>query len=315
MTLLTLLLPLLAHANPCLKNQAAFDVGSGSTKAVLAEVNTCQKRIQRVLFEEQIPVAFAEAFEKSVDKKIPASFLDESLPRLKDLSAKIQAHHPTSTGAVFTSTFRKSRNGAAVAKVIAKTLRAQGRVISQKEEARLGYWAALAERPVEKNAVVWDIGGGSMQMINAKNIFEGRLASVSFKNRVVEEIQKKQTASPNPLGADYTKAVALAKKDADVNVPKAFRAPGQTWIGIGGVLGKSLSKQLGKPDFTADEIRKALDERSKLTDAEVGGDYAATDVTNLALVLGYMESLKLEKIETVKASLEKGWLLQQLHQP
>ncbi len=53
----------------------------------------------------------------------------------------------------------------------------------------------------------------------------------------------------------------------------------------------------------------ALTTRNKLTETEIGGKYAATDVSNLALVLGFMKELEIEKVKTLKANMAHGILI------
>jgi exopolyphosphatase/guanosine-5'-triphosphate,3'-diphosphate pyrophosphatase len=56
-------------------------------------------------------------------------------------------------------------------------------------------------------------------------------------------------------------------------------------------------------------VKKALTTKGELTDSEIGGKYAATDVSNLALVLGFMKELKIDKIRTLKANMAHGILI------
>ena len=49
--------------------------------------------------------------------------------------------------------------------------------------------------------------------------------------------------------------------------------------------------------------------RQGLTDTEIGGKYAATEISNLTLVLGFMNELGIEKVMTVKANMAHGILI------
>ncbi|AGH94558.1 Ppx/GppA phosphatase family protein [Pseudobdellovibrio exovorus] len=316
-----------SFASDCLVTQGALDIGSGSTKSVVAIVDTCQKKIHKVLFEENMAVPFSEAHETSADQKIPEAFVKAQLPRMKELSQKMRQHGAVSIHALATSVFRRAKNGEDVMKKISEAISGPVQMISQEDEARLGYWSALAQRPPRQGeqVVVWDIGGGSMQMITQPKaaetgltIYQGELAAVNFKNRVINELQKKDAKtqnSPNPLGAQWTDAVKLSETYASAHVPSEFQKLSRqvTWIGIGGVLYNSVREQTKvKNTYQVKDLQKALKKRAKLNDQQLGGDYAATDVTNLALVAGFMQALKIKKVETVKASLAQGWLLFQL---
>jgi exopolyphosphatase/guanosine-5'-triphosphate,3'-diphosphate pyrophosphatase len=109
------------------------------------------------------------------------------------------------------------------------------------------------------------------------------------------------------------KAVNMAQYYAEIHVPKAIKEKAKhlTVLGIGGVHYYSVRKQCveeGKT-YTISDVEKALTNRNNLTDKEIGGEYAATDISNLTLVLGFMRELEIEKIETLKANMAHGILI------
>ncbi|MGZ3768045.1 MAG: Ppx/GppA phosphatase family protein [Bdellovibrio sp.] len=318
-----------ANANDCQKKQGVFDFGSGTTKAFVALVDVCEKRIVETLFEERIPLSLNEALEKSVSNEIPLSVIDEKLPALQGLVNKIKKDHGTNEiSGVATSVFRVSKNGSKIAKMLSEKLNFPIEVISQEKEAELGYWSALAQQktPTEiKNLIVWDIGGGSMQMYthgpNKKVIiYMGNLASVTFKNKILEVLQfknPKEFSSPNPIGNQRLAAIQLAKNHAYLNVPSYFKknAEKSLWIGVGGVLSMSIQNQINAKakEFSQIDLAETLKVRALLKDAEIQSDYRISEVSNLALVLGYMQALGIKKIETVQASLGQGLLYYNLN--
>jgi exopolyphosphatase/guanosine-5'-triphosphate,3'-diphosphate pyrophosphatase len=124
----------------------------------------------------------------------------------------------------------------------------------------------------------------------------------------------KDIKSPNPMGeAVATKAANFAQYYAAIHVQKAIKekAKGLTVFGIGGVHYYSVRKQCvmkGKT-YTISDVKKALTTKRELTDSKIGGKYAATDVSNLALVLGFMKELKIDKIRTLRANMAHGILI------
>lgn len=153
-------------------------------------------------------------------------------------------------------------------------------------------------------------------------IYNGDLASVTFKNAVIRDIQKKDpatTTSPNPLKKDTKKAIDMARAHAKKNVPQFFKthAAKARWIGIGGVHGVSVLKQVEKVfdgrtlngSYDDIQVGKAAVERSKLKDEEIESEYRSTEITNLALVFGYMHGLGISRVETVDASLVQGLIV------
>ena len=313
-------------ASKCLVRQGVLEIGSGSTKAFVAEVDTCQKKINKTLLSLQQQIAFNEVLERSPAGELPPEFIDESLPVLSSLIAEIRAVGAIKVEAFATSSFRVAKNGGAMAERIGAQLGIKTQIISQELEAELGAISALAalEIPLvqRSNIFVWDIGGGSMQIwgwnpqSERAEIFKGDLASVSFKNRVLREVLKKQfqkDESPNPLGSAHLAAKLLASAHAAENVPVFFKreAKKRRWVGVGGVHTLSVQKQVdaSRKYFSAKELRHLLVKRAQLSDAEIPSEYRKTEITNLALVLGYMEALRITKVETASSSLGIGWLL------
>ena len=336
----------------CLKRRGAIDIGSGSTKAFAAVVDICQtpKRIVEKLYDEKVKISFGEAVEKSADGTFPPEVITDASAKIATFAEAMNARQIERISIVATAAFRKSKNGIETANAIsdAVTSRLKGKskidleaarvqLLSQAQEAEVGAHSALTNLPVTSKDVlrepiiVWDIGGGSMQMWSdvpkttgdappAPHLFTGDLASVTFKNAVLKDLQKKDpatTKSPNPLKkAGAAKAVTMARTHAKKNVPEFFKttAPRARWVGIGGVLAISVQKQVDREigaarsngSFSEPALAKTLITRALRTDEEIESEYRETEITNLALVLGYMQELKIDHVETVEASLVQG---------
>ncbi|MGE0764288.1 MAG: hypothetical protein AB7N80_13485 [Bdellovibrionales bacterium] len=317
-----------ASADPCLKRRGALDIGSGATKAFAAVVDVCKKKIVETLFDQKIPIAFGDTREHDPKNEIPLSFAQAAGKKISNLVKEMKEKRLERIDAVATAAFRAAANGPAAAAEIAKQSQITVKILSQQEEAEIGAQSALAQLPPKKTAaakpvIVWDIGGGSMQMWSKgkdqNQVFMGDLAAVTFKNRIIRELKNQNPAqvySPNPLGAQSAGAVALAADHAKSNVPEYFKkkAGSARWVGLGGVLALSVQKQVAKDkkEFSETAVKKALEQRAALQDSEIESEYRATEISNLALVLGYMRALKIKTVETVEASLVQGWLL---HQP
>lgn len=313
-------------AKDCLENRGAVDFGSGTTKILAVMVNTCEKKIIKVLFEDRLAIPFNEAYEKSADQKIPDTFWQEALPRLQASVDRLRAEKVQQIDAVATAVFRNAKNGKEVLGHLGKNLKMSIQLISQNQEAELGFWSVLAFKawsPSEASVVVWDIGGGSMQMFAWNNgkprIFRGQMASVSFKNEILKVLQFKDpkvVSSPNPIGPYREAALQIAKNHAVMNVPVFFKnlKPTTRWVGIGGVLAMSVQKQVNKEasGFSAADLAQTLKERALLNDSQLEGEYKVSDVSNLALVLGYMQALRIPKVETVPAALGQGLVYKKL---
>lgn len=318
---------------------AAFDIGSGSTKVVVAESLDCGTRIGKVLMSQSTPVAYRDdlAAQERTAKKGPIPFStaiqDQGFAVLKTMSENASAFSPVERVGVATEAFRRASNGAEIAKDWSAKLGIKIKVIPQEEEARLGYFAALSTLSTKPDfLIVWDVGGGSQEMTweTPSGLYVSvlsDLAAVTFKNLVLQKIKKRPpTVSPNPLSEkEIERAVKLCKddiKDALQDSPmirelkKRLADKASTIVGIGGVFGSSVSKQLGlKPGerITAQALRDKLKEKAGQDDAALGGGkpspYVATDVTNLILVLAMMEALRVDSVLPTHANLADALIL------
>lgn len=321
--ILLLVLPFsVLAADECSSVRAAFDIGSGTTKMKVARVNSCQQRIEKILLEADIPVAYKEDLEKSSDGKFSFEIIQSGISALKNLRQQAIKLGAKEFFAVATSAARAAQNAPELVLQIDREVALKVHIISQQQEAILGHVAALAQAKVgADHLVVWDIGGGSMQITTGGSgdfqIYAGQMASVSFKNHVIEAIQKKKSATPNPISAsEYEQALRDVQLVAKFSVPQEIKnklAHDKTQvIGIGGVHYYSVGGQLGRKQgqsYSVEEISALIPKRLKLNDVELKSPYAATEVTNLILIGGFMQELGISKVELAKINLADGLLL------
>lgn len=305
-----------------LETRAAFDVGSGSTKMKVAELNTCTKSILRTLADEQIKVDYRDALEKSPDGRLPQGVMGDGLVALKQLKSSAQAKGATHFTGVATAAFRAADNADEFTRYAYSSLEIPLYIISQTEEARLGLEAASLRAAIPTSSIVmWDIGGGSQQITapGSKSepfIYNGQIAAVSFKNYVIGSVQGKditQVSTPNPLNKkDVDKAIQYITVQARKTVPEeiktALKNNLMTVVGIGGVLAKSLPRQVPYTGnkITKENVLKILRQRTGWTDAQLKDSFAETEVTNLILVYAYMEALGIQSYQPADASLVDG---------
>jgi len=311
-----------AWANECLQNRAAFDIGSSNTKMVVATVDICLQNVKQILEEKDEAVGYKVDLD-NYQGRFSEEIQREGIAALLRLKKVAQKYNPIQYVGVATSAFRKSKNGVMLTDRIKNKLDIRIQIISQRTEAILGFLGAYPQTELDKKeSLVWDIGGGSMQIVMVQDddsfeVYEGKLGSVSMKNMIISTIQGKpykNVKSPNPMGeAVATKAVSMAQYYASIHVQKAIKekAKSLTVLGIGGVHYYSVREQsvMEGKTYTISDVEKALSTRNKLMDSEIGGKYPANGVSNLALVLGFMKELKIEKIKTLKANKAHGILI------
>ncbi|WP_409335203.1 Ppx/GppA phosphatase family protein [Cedecea neteri] len=315
-----------AHAAGCEETRAGIDMGSGTTKLVVAKVDTCKQRINKVLFEDQRPIGFNEDLSKSADNTLSPAIQQQGQAALRELAAEAARYHPARFNGVATAVFRSASNAQQTIDAFNRAAPVNLKIITQEQEAELGFLSAKASMPVplaDDQMVVWDIGGGSMQMTTwlqkhdkwQPEIYQGKLASVTLKNYIIDVVKNKDlhdVSSPNPIGSLRDGVLRFVRFYATTHVsPEMKQALAKrTVVGIGGVHDFSVSKQLNEKVYTLADLQKASASQVWKGDSELRGDYRATDVSNLLLVQGYMEALKIPQVTVVKANLVQGVLIQ-----
>lgn len=320
--ILLLLLPFTLLATNCEEIRVALDIGSGATKMVVAKVNNCLNKRGEILLEKNIPIPFKSNLDNSKDQSFDQNIQNFALEQIGKLKEEASSMAPKKFVAVATSSFRNAKNGEEFGKRIERVLGIRFHVIDQRTEAILGHLAVTQGREQQdQDILVWDIGGGSMQMTyldKSQNytIYEGKLASVSFKNMIITAIQGKDytiSSTPNPLGAIAAKkALNLAQYYAKTHIPLEVKeaAKRSTIVGIGSLHNYSILKKIpnAKNSYQQSDLLKALSKKKDFNDTQLAGDYAETDVSNLALVGGFMKELGIDKVEVQDVNMAHGIL-------
>lgn len=313
-------------AQECVVRLGAFDIGSGSTKMRVADVDICTRKIKEIIESRVTKVDYVESFKRS--ENFPPQVMVEGLAVLRSLKFRAEQLNAKYFTAVATSAFRRAKNAPEMVRRIENDLKIPVQIISQKREAELGFYAASSIAEVAPQlAVVWDIGGASQQITALRGdgkyflIHEGDFGSLNFRDRIITQIQKKQAKSPNPMTQEETQraidlASSLASKLVSSEIKNKIRKTGSIVLGIGGVHAFSIRGQVGQGDhYTQKQVSDTLWKRHAMTDAQIGGQYADTDISNLAFVLGYMKALGVDQVRSLEVNLTNGVFLQPQYWP
>ncbi len=288
----------------CLQNKLTFDIGSGSTKYYYAQVNTCTHTVIKVITHDSFRYPFKQILQKSTDNRFPLKEQHKFVTKLQQIIDKYPAKLKA---AVATSAFRTSNNGTQFTRYIEKQTTLPVKIITQKEEAKLGF-TAVKNLVSYQHLLYWDVGGGSMQMIlstgGQEYLYQGKIGAASFKQMVLKEVFHNKRKSPNPLGIkNINSVIKIARNFAKKTIPSSFKLLNSTIkvCGIGGVHQYSILKNRSdkKMSYTQQDLLKWLQKKSKLSDKILNSPYSQTDVTNLALILGYMRELNIEKVNVI----------------
>lgn len=303
--------------------RAAMDVGSGSTNLQIARVDVKTGKIITTLFQKSVPVPYQKHLEQSVDNRFDEEVMQQGIAAIKALKESADSYHVKKVIGVATAAFRQADNASEFVQKIETMTGVPVRIINQDEEGILAFRGALALSPVNpQDAVVWDIGGGSMQLTGLTSsggyiVAKGDTASIPFKNAIIKEIQGKdlkEVTSPNPMSLENIDAAleyahVLAVK-TDAFIQEKIKNPKTEVLAVGSLFNYGVKPLVpGVKIMTQSALEKAVKGLVGKTDTQLpGGPLAEVAVSNPTLVLGYMQGLHIKQVEILQVNNTDGAL-------
>ncbi len=296
----------------------AFDIGSSDTDYRVGVVDGDQVEI---LYIGEKPIRFLRDVERSGTMIITDNVREELIAVIREAVDKARDLGATEYGAVGTEAMRLAKNHHDVLERIKKDTGIEVRLLSPRLEAIIGFVAASSKVDLPKrDLVVWDIGGGSQEMITLTPQGQYALAfsevgAISFKQKVILELKKENPLavdSPNPLTREEADAAIALAKASITPLPEPLsvqlKRPQICVVGIGAF--SYLDAPLEDDCYQLSHLKSALNGLVDKTDEELGeGPYVGNFLTDLCLVIGYMEALGIETIRSVDVDLTDGLLL------
>ena len=321
---LTWLPPASADCDPV--RLAAFDVGSGTTRMRVVELWPCDQGRWVTVLAEEANIAFAADLLETGNGSFSPALRESATERVSGLVDVARTQGAVVLTGVATQAFRRATNAADLVADWRVRFGLDIDIISQQAEGRLAYQlieARRADRADRANLVVWDIGGGSQQLVwrdprdASLHHFNSTLASVSFRRLAMTHLGRPYAAtSPNPISPAEAEALLLLAGDLVAGeIPQTLRlriAEGAQVVGVGGVHGASLTRRAGiqaGQSLSRPLLEQTLSEQLGKDDQAIGGAYADTDVTNLILVLGLMREYGIDAYEATRHDLTEALLL------
>lgn len=331
--------------------RVAYDMGSGGTKIKGVLFNTEATHIEAVFAEYSFPMTYSLDLEQSENNQFSDLIMEMGLEQLKNHKALIEAdfeklnldlaleHYGVATAA-----FRKAENADLFLSKIESELDIHINIISQEEEGVLGYYAAkfAAKENSHRDLIdwsdpiVWDIGGGSMQVTHQEEdgeftILQGTVASSTFMTLFNQHIRAFEDLSltPNPINnMEFSTALKLAKEqlvfsEVDSAVIRTRIEQGSDVLAIGAVHNASVQNTINQvlnidaDSYSKAQIFQAAELLYNLNDQQIAGllqlknpSFSKTAITNLILVSAFMEKFNVDQVCTVKANNTDGLIAQ-----
>lgn len=325
---------------------AAYDIGSGGTKFMGALINIENMSIDQIFSQGSIPVSYRQDLYQSETSEFSDLIQELGIKALRTAKSQIEQDYAEGKFqygevqhfAVATAAFREAKNGELVASYFEDKLNIPVNIISQEEEGKLAYYSAfsqLDQAELEQPPIVWDIGGGSMQLTFKDNsdyfhIMEGQIASQTFQSLISETLlHKEPTASPNPMTeANVQAAIDLAKSHllfdhTTTDIIKQQVTENSPVIAVGSVHNFTIQPLCNLAGthpasnyYTKEDLHLAINLLTDKSDEQIqklmslaNPDFAKNQLTNLILVYAMMDIMGIDRVQTVRSSNVEGLLL------
>ncbi|MCS5709971.1 Ppx/GppA phosphatase family protein [Candidatus Berkiella aquae] len=325
---------------------AAYDIGSGATKYMGALINVGNMTIEQIFSQGSFNVPYREDLHQSSNNQFSDLIQEMGLQALTQAHLQIEQDYvgQNLSGygeiqhfAVATAAFRAADNGTFVAENFSDKLEMPINIISQEEEGKLAYYSALSKIPNNDTLpIVWDIGGGSMQLTfkdssDTFHIMEGEMASQTFQALVTTHIKGAEdgSASPNPLNAaNVDAAIELAKAHLQFDITSTEIISNQIKqetpiFAVGTVHNMVISPlchlagiESNADHYTKSDLRLAIELLTDKTDHDIVQlnhlptlSLAKNQLTNLILVYAMMDLMGIEQVQTMKVSNVEGLMV------
>ena len=295
------------------ERHAVIDLGSNSFRLVVfTAADGWWKRTDEIY--EAVRIGEGQA----VDGPLRKEPMKRALATLELFAhfARAVGLEPEDVHAVATSAIRSAANREEFLAEAAKRTGLRIRVLSEEEEARYGYLAAVNSTTLENGAVL-DLGGGSLQLVRVKareprDLRSWPLGAVRMTERFLDH--------DGPAGKKHLKALGKHVCDLVADAPAVKKA--DRLVGIGGTvrnLAVAAQHAADLPTFGVQGFtitRKALDdlvdtladlppsERSKVPGIKAArGDVILAGAATIQAVL---EAGEFDGLEVTEAGLREG---------
>ncbi|HEX4338241.1 MAG TPA: Ppx/GppA phosphatase family protein [Polyangiaceae bacterium] len=236
---------------------AAIDVG---TNTVLLLIATGSADEPRAVLER----ATITRLGKGVDAS--GRLTDEAVARtiacLESYGASIRQHGVALVDVVCTSAARDAQNGAAFIELAARAVGTTPRIIAGDEEARLTFDGALSGLDVGGDVTVFDIGGGSTEIIHGTpDGAKVRIASAVSLDvgsvRLTERHVKNDPPLPDELDA--------IRRDVDKALATLPRHPTAKLVGVAGTITTLAAIEQGLDQYDSSRVHGSRLTRSTVS--------------------------------------------------
>lgn len=219
---------------------AAIDIGTNSVRLLVAEVQ--DGRINPVI-RKLITTRLGEGL--ILHRVLPGNGKEKTTRAVLTLQKTAVEHHAHTIQIFGTSALRESRDGRRFAQELSRTTGLCVRILSPEEEAMLSYTGVKETLLMESNTVVFDLGGGSCELIWPEG---DRTRIKSFKIGAVYLSEKFVRHDP-PTEEEMESAREHIRRLAG-----RFHLRGRPLVGLGGTVTNLAAMAMGMTEYDAKRV-------------------------------------------------------------
>jgi exopolyphosphatase / guanosine-5'-triphosphate,3'-diphosphate pyrophosphatase len=299
---------------------AVLDIGTNSTRLLIAEVDRSTGAVEELLRRSQVT-----RLGDGVDAggSLSDGAIARVLSTLADYRTEMDARGCEANLAVLTSAVRDAANGAAFAARVREEYGLDARVLSGSDEGQLTFLGAMSARPTPTEpTVVIDIGGGSTEFI----VGVGRTARFHVSLPVgVVRMSERHISSDPPAPEELQHLAADARSTILARIPPEERAAVKRGIAVAGTAtsAAAIDQELDPYDparvdgypLQLATVEMLLARLAGMTEADrrsvvgLNPDRAPTIVAGMILLEEALRAFELDEVEVSEHDILYGGAL------
>ncbi|MEZ4298346.1 MAG: Ppx/GppA phosphatase family protein [Polyangiaceae bacterium] len=237
-----------------MKRVAAIDIGTNSVLLLIAE-STPSGLVP--LIERATITRLGQGVDRT--RTLAPEAIDRTLTCLADYASILREHAPDHLSVVGTSAMRDAAGGADFRERAASLLGVEPRTASGDEEAELTFLGAVSGLSIEGDVLVFDLGGGSTEIITGP-AFGAPRAKISLDIGSVRLTERHLRADP-PAPAD----LARIRDDVRAELRRVPFPPTGRVVGVAGTVTTLAAYARGVAPYDPARVHGAVLTREEVT--------------------------------------------------
>lgn len=292
-----------------IRTLATVDIGSGSTKVTVADVDRLSNQIEKIWFQKVVTVPLRKdliATGGRLSPEIEQTLIDT----IKGVMLEAAEYNPERWLGVGTSVFRTASNSQEFLERVRRATGLEVRIVPQVDEGEIGFASAVgASGLTPEQVIAWDSGSGSFQITT---LIDGKLEMYGSEFGFVPALELLCKLRDKPVN-EYVNPVGYSEAIALVDLVKASLVPVKPWVSDANkvVAGVGESRSVfsicsiatGRDTYNKQDLLQAIAEHCGKSDAELSQFLAPHEaVIGLVLVYAVMDHCGIEECRYVSAN-------------